>query len=827
MRSLAILLRALAALACLLLGSSPLLAAGDVRPAAASLVAVDMPADFAGLAETQHAVADMMFGGHRIGQFEVEASPGHLRILHPAAVVAAVPGVADPVALTAALSGEIETNARYLCDPREEGCERPHPDTAAIVFDARRFVATLIVNPRLLVVRALSGERYLAPVGGAPSLIDSIAGAVAGGDRQDMLYTIRNRAILAFGAARLASEASYSSGQGASLDTLVAQLDRGDVRYTAGVTYAPGADLVGRRRIVGIGIASQFDTRTDRTAMRGTPLVVFLSQRARVDLSIGGRLMSSHDYEAGNQTLDTSGLPDGSYPVEIRIQEIGGAARTEQRFFTKSAALPPPGRTLFFADAGLIAIDRPGTLLAVSRVPLATLGAARRYGSHLAWDAAVMATDHKALAEIGGSWFTDAFQARAAILGSSGGDTGALFTAGAASGARFGYSIDVRHIDTHGDHPLVPLDTTNGDALSQTAQSQVQQFDATSYTQLSANLSMRIARAQLGLSAYWRHDAGRTNSYAIGPTVHVPLLQRARAQLTFDGSFAETSRGRSMAFGLRFQLFGARSSLIANAGAQTDDGGNGRRLASLASVGGTIQRDLMGGQINAAASLQQGSDGTLVQGNVDQRGPMGYLAASLVHRADGGETSTQYALSFQTEVAAASGGVAFGAREQNDAAIVVRLGGSAHGARFEVLLDNTSVGKIRPGGRLTVSVAPYRRYTVRVRPVGGALVAFEAESKTVDVFPGTVAALHWSASPVVAMFGRLVRPDGSPIVDADIVAPGGAIAATDGQGWFQLQAAGDALLTARTGDGTACHATLAAHATTKGYTALGPVTCQP
>ncbi len=728
--------------------------------------------------------------------------------------------------MAAALRGELDTNARSLCDPRADGCAPPHPEVAAIVFDARRFLATIVVNPRLLVVRQVLADRYLVPTHDAPSLVDSIGGALAGGDGQRTLYNIRDRAILALGAARLASEASYSSGQGASLDTAVAQLDRGDVRYTAGVTYAPGADLVGRRRIVGLGIASQFDTRADRTVMTGTPLVVFLSQRARVDLLAGGRLVSSHDYEAGNQTLDTSGLPDGSYPVEIRIQEVGGAARTEQRFFTKSAGLPPPGRTLFFADAGLIAIDRPGSLLAVSRIPLATIGAARRLGTHFAWDTAVMATNRKALAEVGGSWFTDAFQARAALLGSTDGDTGGLLTASSASGGRFGYSIDLRHIDTHGRHPLIPLDTTTSDAFSLQS-TQAQLFDATSYTQLSGTLSARIARAQIGLSAYWRHDVGQSTNYAIGPTLHLPLLQRRRAQLAFDGSFAETDRGRSVTLGLRFQLLGDRSSLTASAGAQTEDDGTGRHLAALAEIGGSLQRDLLGGRLDAAGLVQQGSDGTLVQGTIDQRGPMGYFAGTLTHRADGAQSSTQYGLSLQTEVAATQGAATFGAREQNDAAIIVRMGGSARDTRFQVLLDDAPAGVIRPGGRLAISVAPYRRYTVRVRPIGGALVAFDAQPRVVDIFPGSVAALRWTASPVLAMFGRLVRADGRPLADADVTAPGGVIAATDGAGWFQLQAPGDAVLTARTGDGATCRATLSAHATDKGYTALGAVPCRP
>ncbi|NPB48430.1 CS1-pili formation C-terminal domain-containing protein, partial [Shigella sonnei] len=63
------------------------------------------------------------------------------------------------------------------------------------------------------------------------------------------------------------------------------------------------------------------------------------------------------------------------------------------------------------------------------------------------------------------------------------------------------------------------------------------------------------------------------------------------------------------------------------------------------------------------------------------------------------------------------------------------------------------------------------------------LVSFDAQTRSVDVYPGTVAVLDWKADRVLAMFGRLVGPDGSPIANADIVTDG-AIAATDMRGYF-------------------------------------------
>ncbi|WP_164214081.1 hypothetical protein, partial [Stenotrophomonas maltophilia] len=74
-----------------------------------------MPSDFADLAQTQRLVADVYFGGTRIGQFDVEAKPGELRFAHPESVVAAIPNVADAGAVTHALTGALDANARFLC----------------------------------------------------------------------------------------------------------------------------------------------------------------------------------------------------------------------------------------------------------------------------------------------------------------------------------------------------------------------------------------------------------------------------------------------------------------------------------------------------------------------------------------------------------------------------------------------------------------------------------------------------------------------------------------------------------------------------------------
>jgi hypothetical protein len=401
-------------------------------------VASGIPAEFADLTESHRAVVDAFFGDRKIGQFEIETGVGTLRLLDPAALAAAIPGLLDRKAVEAALTGPSAANARYICNVPQTDCDRPRPAIAAMVFDPAHYRVDIFVNPEQLEIKRNATAQFLSSDQSSLSLVDTFSFAVAGGSGQDLIYSIRDRIVMGSGPARLIADGSISTTQGLDIDTLGFQLDRPNTRLAAGLFYAPGADLIGRRRMLGIGVSSQFDTRLDRSELMGSPIIVFLDQRSRVDVYVEGRIVSSRTLESGNQQLDTTGLPDGSYQIELRIQSATGATRSEQRFFTKSAALAPAGQLVYHAEAGLIALTRDKRPFALSRLPLITTGVAGRYGAHFAWDAALMATDQKAVAELGISIITPIAHARIAILSSSTGDRGPTFQVNSPGSGRLG-----------------------------------------------------------------------------------------------------------------------------------------------------------------------------------------------------------------------------------------------------------------------------------------------------------------------------------------------------------------------------------------------------
>ncbi len=389
-------------------------------------------------------------------------------------------------------------------------------------------------------------------------------------------------------------------------------------------------------------------------------------------------------------------------------------------------------------------------------MPIATAGAARRIGSHFAWDATVMATAHKQLAEIGVSLLTAPFQARAARSARRRAIMRCCSRRPPLAFGRLNYTLDLRHVQSRDGRPLIPLDEDSLEALALTqtpGQGTIDRRDDfhpddrqsllpdRPCADRAHRLSAARCRAAIELCERGRRCTGRCSSASGSSSPPTAAI-------------AETDRGRSMAVGLRLQLFGARSSLNASVGAQGDAG---RGTAALADIGGSIQRDLLGGQASRRATLQRSEDGTDLQATADERGPMGYASGTLVHRVDGAQSSTQYGLTMQTVVAATHGALRVGAHDQDDSVVAVRIDGTARGTTFEVLVNDAPEGVLRAGERLTVAVPSYHRYTVRIRPVGGQLVAFDTRARTVDVYPGSVA--------VQLLEGRSgagdVRPDGA------------------------------------------------------------------
>jgi Mat/Ecp fimbriae outer membrane usher protein len=808
----------------------PALGASKAARVPAAITMTRPPAGFENLLRPQETMVDLFYGGRRRGQVMARFEPGKLQFQDVAAVVRLIPDIADAGAVAATLRGKLDTHAALVCSTgHDSGCGRLAPPVAGIIFDEERFQVELFLNPKVLVNRPAAETRYLPAPTAGPSLVDSFGAAVGGSSDSSPLYSFQNRAILGDQEARLRTDVSYSSGVGFLVDSFVGEVDEPGIRYSGGLFWAPGIDLTGQRKILGLGVGTQFDTRVDRDQVFGNQLIVFLAQRSRVDILRDGRLLTSRSYEAGNQVLDTAGLPDGSYEVVLHIQEIGGRVREERRFFINNARIPPPGDPVYFGYAGVLVDDRAAGGLLPSTTPFFEFGAARRLSDEIAVDATILGTSQKVLAEVGGYLITDFGQFRLAGLVSSDADFGALLQASSLDGSTIGYSLDLRRVWSRSGGPLLPLnDDDTGQHSFNGSSLNAAQLSSGSFTQASASLSYRIGDAQLGLLGTFRQGDHEGTHYSVGPTLYWPVWQENGLQVTLQGNASQSNDGTFAFLGVRIQLFRPQYSVIAAAGAETipGSGDEGRRTGPVGALSGTWQQsDVLGGDLDLTAGIERNLDFDLASFQAQARGPYGSLYANVAQQIDGENPGTQYSVNLLTGSVVNRESAALGGRDLGQSAIVVRLDGDVPDASFEVLVDEAPKGQVQAGGSLPVFVTPYRRYEVRVRPTGGALVRFDNVAQTVTLYPGTVATVAWDVESVIAVFGRALRPDRTPLIDADIEAARG-IGRTDDQGYFQMEVGAGEVLTLRPRDGRPCRLHLGAMKAKDGYAAVGNVICQ-
>jgi len=85
----------------------------------------------------------------------------------------------------------------------------------------------------------------------------------------------------------------------------------------------------------------RLNTVIDSQKTQGNDILVYLPRRSFVSIYRDDRLYSSRTYDAGNQLIDTSELPDGAYTILLRIQEANGTSRKKRAFLSRTKIYRP------------------------------------------------------------------------------------------------------------------------------------------------------------------------------------------------------------------------------------------------------------------------------------------------------------------------------------------------------------------------------------------------------------------------------------------------------------------------------------------------------
>ncbi|HEY8593337.1 MAG TPA: TcfC E-set like domain-containing protein [Sphingomicrobium sp.] len=793
--------------------------------ASGGITVISAPDGFEQLGRPRALLIDVYFGGEKIGEARVIARPGFIRFGDPTKVSALIPDLADRNQLVRALSGELPSHADLACgSSATPNCGDLAPSTAATIFDEDRFRVDVFVAPWLLKPRAAFSRSYLRPPTAPLSLTSAIGVAISGSARSSTTYNVQNRTLIGFRNARLRADGAFASHSGTLVDDLVVEIDRNDLRLSGGLFWAPGVDFVGRRRMLGIGAATQFDTRTDRDNLQGTPLVLFLNQSSRVDLLIDGRLVSSRGYDAGNNIIDTAALPEGAYSIVLRVHELGGRVREEHRFFVKNGHIAPVGRPMYFAYAGLLGNTGDRPLAKRSRELFYQMGTARRLSEAVAADISVIGTGKKTLVQAGGWLIMKPARLRAAALLSSVGDRAALLQVQSADLAGFSLNLDARRVWTKDGGPLLPV------------QEEVPAFNSVpltaaqlggSYLQASGSIGYAFGRAYLSVIGSLRKDNGHRAGFSIGPDLRWTVINRGPVQLVLQANAQRTQN--TMASFVGFQIHSAvgRMSFVNSAGHASRSGSSGvgsRITRGVGSLSG--QYAYQGGdrtQVTLTAGVDRSMDSTVGHAKVSALTRFG-SAQGDIWRTLQGPKDTQFGLNFWTAVAGGQDQIVLGGRDLTDSALVVAVDGPSP-SRFEVLVNGQPRGHLSAGSRLPLFLQPYHSYAVRLRALTAGAVNFDAGLREVTLYPGNVQQLRWSVQKTVTIYAQALTPAGLPISDA-IVQSSQGVGQTDAAGHFQVDVVAGETIRVSGSSGQPCNIALGKVNAPRDFASLGKLICR-
>ena len=784
------------------------------------------PDGFSEIAGPRVSLVDLYYGGRKIGDTVAEVRPGALRFRNPGDVAAKLPDIVDAPELKAILAGELATNAQAVCSlSNGTDCGKIDPQIIGIIYDEERFRVDVFVNPEYLRTIGSGRDLYLPNPDASLSLTNALGFNASGSLAGSSVYNLQNRTIVGFSNARLRANTSVASRLGLVVDDLVAEVDTRGLRYSAGLFWGPGNEFIGQRRIIGAGLGTQFDTYLEEDSIQGTPLILFLAQPARVEILVDGRLMTSRSYGAGNNAIDTSGLASGSYPILLRIHEANGTVREERRFFVKSDQIAPEGHPIFYAYGGLLANTRRHRPISASKTLYYQAGTAWRLSNSVALDVALLGTQHKAILEAGGWLIKGPGRIRAAALVSSAGDTGALLQGSTSGYGPLSVSLDLRRIWSNEGQPLIPLPSyaTSFDIDPPTGV----QLASGSYTQGTASIGLRLGDGFLSVVGSYRKDDDRSAEYTVGPGINWPILTRNQVQVVLEASAQKTRTTTAGFAGLRLQLTSGSLSMQSRVGGGFQKGGGASGTEARVVNSMTAQYSHQTGG-DALVGLEGGYDrnfdSSTARGAATLNSSLGNFRAELLHNFEG-RAQTQYDVAFQSGIAIGPDAAALGARDMEQSAMIVSVGGDAPDAMFDVLVDEVIRGRVRSGGRLSLFVPSYRTYKVRLMPSAASAVSYDTAARDVTLYPGNVRALGWQADRIVTIFAQALNREGQPIAGALVETPRG-IAETDGQGYFQVDVRKSDPITISRSGREACKIGLPELHIRNDFASVGKVTCQ-
>jgi len=771
------------------------------------------PPGFEALNDPQTTVLNVYYAGEALGTIEATFTPTWVQVTNPAQLVDRLKQVKDKPKIIAALSGQLMPHADLVCSNKRPMpvCSLPPLQNAAVVFDMNTYRLDVFVAPEYLTAAA-PGSDFLPSPTADKSFSDNLslvaAGSTPGGPPN---YNFVQQGALADGSKRINYQASYaqsnSSGNGSGqwqIQQLNGEWDYKQYATRVGYIETVGDTFIGNQNILGASVGTSLNTlRQDKRNIYGSSLVVFLSLPSQVSIYKDNRLVGSGFYQAGQQTIDTTPLPVGSYPITLKIQDSLGGMREETHFYVKSTVIPPKDHPLYYANLGYLTGISGGSTNSATLLPqpsstlIYQLGLNKRIGENWGFNANSVGSVNTAYLSSGFFFLLPYYQLQLQpqVVVGSGRDYGVALTSSAAMG-RLNLNLSARKLWAQDDTQTATTSATPS-ALVTTATGTVFDPLTQNQSQLSLGAGYSFGDTSLNFTSQWNKAASQPSSYSYGlnsRTIVHRFGRKGYIELDLSGSRSSTDPLLLVA-SVIWHINGDKLNSTVSTGYQRDQGNPANN--GLSASAGTTWNNYDAAQrgISIGAGISQIPGQQTVNTNFEDLNRYLYATGQAQYSRPTGDDSsggssqaiTQYSGNISSRLVWAQGEhpVFAGARSQS-AGAVVDIDSDLPGEDFQVLNNQQVVGIVKTNASTPIFLNSYQSYQLSIKPVSQGFFTYDERPREIILYPGNYQYMTWKARQKLIIFTKVLLPNHQPLPLARV--EGSAdFNYTDEQGYIQLE----------------------------------------
>lgn len=737
---------------------------------------------------------DVYLGGRSLGSFVIEFDGSRFRFDDVGELLPTLPLVEQRETVTAILTDILERNSDKVCSVRisiEQGkCGLLEPEVIAAILDVSNFRIELFINPALLPEALGDSASFLPPQKKAPAAIFNTRLLLSGTFPDTPSTALSANGSIAFGGGRFNTRLSAGTN-GFRVDDLNYIYDLETRKISAGVISMSSIPLVGFSDIVGVQVRSSYDRLLNRSSLFSQPLEIFLQRRARVEIFRDDQLLHNATYDAGNQRLNTSDLPSGSYLVRIRIIDpISGTTEIE-RVFVNLESGGPIGTTTYGVEVGagrnrgVNDVFEPITNTIVGRVNVS-----HRFGASIRGFADLAVAGKEKLIAGGAEYFGTNTSFRASLIANSLGGAGAEGYA-TIRGGNTTLSLSGRW-----------LDGTN--AKPDTFQLVTGRFQS-----YSATVTRPFGRVSTGVRGRLSKIGESGSNWSINPFVRWSLGQIGGMQVFLSGEGNITNEERGVFLRLTTARLRARQTIGAEISTRYErdlERGQDALDPEFSAYFSSRHPDFAWGAARYRVDTVAAGDSQALSVDSELEANLGNISGGLSASRNSGEINVRYNAQIETGFATDGRAWALTGGDGGRSAALVTLDG-ATGGDFDVQINGRPSRTVRAGQTVAVGLTPYQQYRISLQPKGDTIAGFDITSKEMTAYPGTVERFSWEVYPVVLFITQVFLENGEPVASARVIGAQ-TVALTDDVGFLQVEARPGSKLELRLRGGGSCEITL-------------------